>query len=134
MKKLKERFGGGGEEEEDEDDKKVQAPLSLTQAQGEDVEVNEEGAKGEESKEAPKPTKKKKRKAKEPKVEKPKKKLVKISQQKKIVLATRYSTRETTKQVKLAKKPKGKRTVASTKLSHPTKKTYIRRKYTLVAE
>ena len=46
-------------------------------------------------------------------MEKPKKKLVKVLQQKPSVISTNSSIREDTKQVKASKKPKGKRTIAS---------------------
>ena len=84
VKKLKERFGEGGEEEEDDDEEdeeeeQVQAPLAITQGQGEDDGAHKEVFEVEEAKEAPKLSKKK-RKSKDPIVEKPKKKVVKLSQ------------------------------------------------------
>ena len=69
VKKIKEKFDGGAEEEEDDDeegdDVPVQAPLAITQGQGEDQEEEieiEEGAKGEEANEACTTTKTKRRK------------------------------------------------------------------------
>ena len=59
---------------------------------------------------------------------------MKISQQKLAVPATKSSTKATTKKVKVAKKPKGKTTISLVELSQPTRKTYVRRKYTPVAK
>lgn len=94
VKKLKEKFGEGeNEEDEEEEDISSQAPLALTQGQGEDqveeVEI-EEGAKGEEASEAPE---QKKRKAKTLAA----RKLRKVAKPNPIFPSTRESTRDTTK-------------------------------------
>lgn len=125
VKKLKERFGEGGkeEEEDDEEEKQGQAPLELTQGLGEDLVEEAKGVKGEEAKEAPKDTKAKKRKAKEQTVEKLEKPLKK-PQQKPAIPITRSSTRATTVQATKVVKPKDKRTLDTTELSEPAKKTY----------
>ena len=67
FKKLKEKFEDMEKEEEDDDEESeglpTQAPLAITQGQGEDHEEEveiEEGAKGEEASEAPTVTEKKK--------------------------------------------------------------------------
>ena len=113
VKKLKEKSSEGEEEEENAP---IQAPLAITQGQGEDQQEEEveivEGVKGEEASEAPIATKKKKRKAKAPVVNKPKK-VAKPTQP--TIPTTRASTRATTQKAKEVAKTKEKRASQASK-------------------
>lgn len=133
VKNLEEKFGEGekgneeeGNDDEEEEDVPAQAPLTITQVQGEDQEEEmeiEEGVKGEEANEATISTKKKKRKDKAPLVRKPKK----VAKPKPSIQATRTNTKATAKKAQEVEKTKEKRARSTNKEEEFEKR--LRRNY-----